>query len=92
MNLEEIHQYYLDIDKSIRDAEAIMDMRDVGDLEEGDYESIYEDRYHCGVCAVRTVMEATWPAIEAYITALESELGIVLGGPDNQVPTTRSES
>lgn len=58
------------IDAAIAQAARLMDMIDVSelpDLDEEAIESICEERHHCGTCEVRTVMEAVWPSIEAYI-------------------------
>lgn len=66
--------YYEAMDAAIKDAEALMNMTDVADSPEEDYESAYEERYHCNICVVRSVMETVWPSVEAYITALEDEV------------------
>jgi len=66
--------YYEAIDAAIKDAEGLMNMTDVADGPEEEYESAYEERFHCNICVVRSVMETVWPSIEAYITALEDEV------------------
>lgn len=63
-------QYLEKIDAAFIQAGKIMDLDDL-DPESEEYESEWENRYHCGVCVVRTVMESVWPAVEEYITALE---------------------
>lgn len=62
------------IDAAVRRAEFVMDLGDVPD--EGDAASdeagmlAFEERFHCGTCVVRTVMDEVWPPIESYINYL----------------------
>lgn len=59
-----------DIDRSIEDAGRILDM---DDATEENYEELYENRYHCGTCTVRVVMETVWPSVDAYISFLKQQ-------------------
>lgn len=58
------------IDKAIDRAGSLMDLMDV-DCESDDYEVVADERHHCGICMVRTVMEEVWPAVEDYINYLK---------------------
>lgn len=85
LTLEEAHLRR--IDAAIAEAERVMDLADITeaslDIPEGatpeDVEMAleeahmraYEDRFHCGTCTVRTVLETVWPSIEAYIEYLK---------------------
>jgi hypothetical protein len=64
-------EYLKKIDAAIIEAGKIMDLDDLDPDKEDEYESEWENRYHCGVCVVRTVMEAIWPSVEEYVEALE---------------------
>jgi hypothetical protein len=39
-----------------------------------------EERFHCGSCIVRTVMEEVWPAVEKYIDHLK-DVALDLSAP-----------
>jgi hypothetical protein len=72
-------KYILAIDDKIRDAGKIMGMEDLSDEEsedDGVYDTVYEERFHCGVCTVRTVMEVVWPSVDDYMNYLE---GLIRG-------------
>lgn len=64
--------YIAAIDHAIVKAGQLMDMADAPD-DEGEYESMFEDRFHCGTCVTRTVMETVWPSIQSYIDWLKDE-------------------
>lgn len=68
------------IDESIRKAGEVMALEDVNDADEEQHDTIYDERHHCGVCQVRTVMETVWPSMKAYINWLEGQLGLELTG------------
>ena len=61
------------IDAAIREAENLMEMVDVDDADEEERERVYEERFHCGTCIVRTVLEQVWPAVDEYIEHLKGE-------------------
>lgn len=61
------------IDAAIRDAEGLMDLTDIDDEDEEARERAYEERFHCGTCIVRTVLEQVWPAIDEYIEHLKEQ-------------------
>lgn len=69
-------EYLEKIDEAIQQAAKVMDLEDVGitdgELTDEEHFDIYEERHHCGVCEVRTVMEVVWPAVEEYIEALKN--------------------
>lgn len=68
--------YLLKIDKAIQEAAKVLDLEDIGvddgQLTDEEHFDLYEERHHCGVCEVRTVMEVVWPAVEEYIDALKN--------------------
>ena len=60
------------IDMAVEEAGRKMDCLDIdSDASEEEAEQIYEDRFHCGTCVVRTVMETVWPSVENYVDWLE---------------------
>jgi hypothetical protein len=65
------NQLLLEIDAAIERAGNMMNMSDFAGTSEDDYQDAYEARYHCGVCTVREVMEAIWPAVDTYINFLK---------------------
>lgn len=69
----DLEQAYIEaIDQAIINAGRILDGYDLpDDTDDDDLSSIMEERAHCGVCAVRTVMEEVWPKVEAYIDYLK---------------------
>lgn len=75
-SFENKEKFFLEvIDLKIADAAKIMDLWDLdedADAEEG--ELLWEQRHHCGVCQVRTVMEEVWPSIESYIDWLKLQI------------------
>jgi hypothetical protein len=49
-------------------AAYLLNMEDVpADADEDFWSIVHEERYHCGVCTVNTVLETIWPAFYAYI-------------------------
>ena len=70
-NFDPDESFLQSIDKAVQDAASLMDMGDVGDMPDEDYDMIYEARHHCGTCMTRTVMETVWPEIEKYINYLK---------------------
>ena len=75
-------EYLHNIDIAIQHAASLMDMRDFDHLEEDTDESLsaMEERFHCGTCIVRTVMEEVWPAVEKYIDHLK-DVALDLSAP-----------
>jgi len=69
-----MRKYLLEIDDKIVEAGKIMSLEDLSDDEKDgeDSDTIYEERFHCGVCVTRTVMETVYPAISAYYDFLEA--------------------
>lgn len=63
------------VDEAIKRAGAIMDLEDLDEDEIGpdEYDSIYEDRFHCGKCIVRTVMETIWDDLSALMDYYEKK-------------------
>ena len=62
------------IDDKIKEAGDIMDLADLTDDEADNpdvYDTVYEERFHCGKCVVRTVMETVWPSVDEYMDYLE---------------------
>ena len=63
-----------EIDEAIERAGHMMNMDDLPEgQDEGVYNDLYDERYHCGVCSVREVMEVVWPAVDAYIKFLKED-------------------
>ena len=59
---EEEMKYMVAVDEAIKQAAKVMELEDLDeDMDEDEKDSIYEDRFHCGTCMVRTVMETIWP-------------------------------
>lgn len=49
------------VDAAIERAGEVMELGDLGeDFPEDEIDDIYEQRFHCGKCIVRTVMETIW--------------------------------
>ncbi len=49
------------VDEAIKLAGEKMELADLPeDMDEDEKESVYEDRFHCGQCMVRVVMETIW--------------------------------
>ena len=64
-------EYIEAINAAIIQANNYMDLNDINDeLEDDAHESAYEERYHCGTCVVRSVVEQIWPAVNDYIMFL----------------------
>lgn len=60
------------IDLAVIEAGKKMDCLDVSpDMTDEECENLYEERFHCGTCVTRAVMETVWPSIEEYIQWLE---------------------
>ncbi len=68
---EEEMNYLTVIDEAVMAAAQLMDLVDA--LDEDDYEDLSDERFHCGTCVVRTVMETVWPSIEKYIEYCKSQ-------------------
>lgn len=68
------NEYLESINKAIISAEQKMDLLDVvddhGEVDDAHLETIYESRFHCGTCIVRTVLEEIWPSVQDYIDHL----------------------
>jgi hypothetical protein len=72
------NDFLLLIDMAIERAGSIMDLDDLEYDETSEksmleYESEWENRFHCGKCVVRTVMEEIYPAIDEYILFLKEQ-------------------
>ena len=60
------------INEAIRAAEQKMDLGDLSEeVSDEDLDLVYESRFHCGVCVVRTVFEEVWPPILGYVDFLK---------------------
>lgn len=60
------------IDDAVVQAAEKMDFADLDpDASDEQHEEAYEERFHCGTCVVRTVMETVWPPVDDYIQWLE---------------------
>lgn len=69
------------IDLAVIEAGKKMDCSDVSpDMSDEECELVYEQRFHCGTCVTRAVMETVWPPIEEYIEWLE-QLIVAQGEP-----------
>lgn len=65
-------KYLQAVDEAIKKAGDIMDLADLDeDMDPSEADSIYEDRFHCGKCIVRTVMETIWPDLNALMEYYE---------------------
>lgn len=54
------------VDEAIIRAGEIMELADLDeDFPEDGIDSVYEERFHCGKCIVRTVMETIWDDLSA---------------------------
>lgn len=69
-HLRQESDYIASIDSAVQRAAAILDLVDVQEEDDEDIDLAYEERFHCGTCIVRTVMDEVWPSIEAYIDFL----------------------
>jgi hypothetical protein len=59
---EEELKYLNAVDEAIKRAAVIMELGDIEEDESSDdFDSIYEERFHCGTCIVRTVLDEIWP-------------------------------
>lgn len=64
----------MQIGQKVYEAAGIMEMNDLPeDATEEEYLDLYEDRFHCGTCITRAVLEVVWPAVEAYIDYLKEK-------------------
>ena len=71
---EEEMQYLRAVDEAIKKAGEIMDLADLAeDIDPEEADSIYEDRFHCGKCIVRTVMETIWDDLSALMDYYEKK-------------------
>lgn len=70
-NFDPEQEFRTAIDEAIEQAAYMMDMRDVQDVDDEEFDMILEARNHCGTCTVRTVMETVWPEVEKYIHYLK---------------------
>jgi hypothetical protein len=64
--------YLEKIDEAIVLAAAFCELADIDHEDDEAVANAYEDRFHCGVCTTRMVMETVWPAVEEYITHLQA--------------------
>lgn len=55
---------------AIQRACELMDLADVLDADDDTRDEVYQDRHHCGVCQVNTVLEEVWPHVEAWVKAV----------------------
>lgn len=60
------------IDAAIVAAGEFCELADIDPDDDDAVASAYEDRFHCGVCTTRVVMETVWPAVENYISHLQA--------------------
>ncbi len=61
---EEEVKYLNAVDTAIKRAAVVMELADIDEDESSeDFDSIYEDRFHCGTCIVRTVLDEIWPEL-----------------------------
>jgi hypothetical protein len=59
---EEELKYLTAVDEAIKRAAVVMELGDIEEDESSDdFDSIYEERFHCGTCMVRTVLDEIWP-------------------------------
>lgn len=71
---EEEIRYLRAVDEAIKRAGEIMDLEDLAeDIDPEEADSIYEDRFHCGKCIVRTVMETIWDDLSALMDYYEKK-------------------
>lgn len=61
------------IDQAIIRAANKMDLSDLEDETDEEYDRTFEDRFHCGTCVVREVLDVVWPEIEAYIDYIKND-------------------
>lgn len=53
------------LDEAIKVAGKKMDLDDIADdAPDGEQDSIYEERFHCGTCIVRSVLDTIWVDME----------------------------
>ena len=72
VSIEEDHLLMM-IDEAIKEAAQVMELHDLDQYDEELLESAYEERFHCGTCIVRTVLEQVWPSVENYVKYLKEE-------------------
>lgn len=63
------------VDSALRHAEVVIALADVDGNDEEAMLDLYDERFHCEKCIVRTIMEIVWNPIEEYVTSLEQALG-----------------
>lgn len=67
-------KYLQAVDEAIKRAGEIMDLEDIDQEADPEMaESIYEERFHCGKCIVRTVMETIWDDLSALMDYYEKK-------------------
>lgn len=74
MNKSIQEAYIRAIDERIIEAGKVMDLDDLTEEESENaevYDTVYEARFHCGVCIVNTVMETIWSSVDEYLDYLE---------------------
>lgn len=65
---------WMQIGEKIHQAGRVMDLEDLPEnATEEEYMELYEDRFHCGVCVTRAVLDVVWPSVEAYIDYLKEK-------------------
>lgn len=73
------------VDAALRQAEVVMAIADIDGNDEEAIFDLYEERFHCEKCIVRTIMEIVWDPIEQYVTSLEQALGYDASYPHSPV-------
>lgn len=67
-------EYIEAISKAIEVANHHMNLDDLDyDADPDNYDDMYEERFHCGTCVVRSVLEIVWPAFNDYIMFLSND-------------------
>lgn len=61
------------VDEAIVRAGELMEMADISDEDEDEYDSVYEARFHCGKCIVSTVMETIWDDLKNLMDYYEAK-------------------
>lgn len=61
------------VDEAIVRAGELMELADVPDEDEDNYDTVYEARFHCGKCIVTTVMETIWPDLQNLMNYYEAK-------------------
>lgn len=60
------------VDDAIVRAGQLMDLEDLPEeMDEDERNAMWEDRFHCGKCVVRTVMETIWDDLSALMDYYE---------------------